>query len=278
MMHAITTDEVARFERDGFVVVEDILDSMQVTRVLAAMDHVHRGKYTLDRRPANLRKPLAHLGRGESIRWYLNARILDGDLWTIVTDPRLGAMAAALLRTPSISIVEDQLLDKPGPGLPCSFHQDYGYWLFSTSTQMITCWIALVDMTLELGPLQLIPGSHRWGHRSNPRELIVGSEDTWMEAVERARPATEPAGELASACVRAGSGVFLHCLTFHGSPANKSTSCRRAFSLHWAGEDCKVDRLKLTDYTYPYFFAGIPNGGRVINKYMPLVYTSRTSE
>lgn len=52
----------------------------------------------------------------------------------------------------------------------------------------------------------------------------------------------------------------------------------RSTSLHWAGEDCKVDRLKLSNYTYPYFFAGIPNGGRVINKYMPLVYSSRTSE
>lgn len=277
MTAPLTPDDVDRFERDGFVVVENLLDSAQVARALAAMDRVHRGEYTLDRRPPNLRKPLAHLGRGESIRWYLNARILDRDLWSIATDPRLGELAATFLRTPSISIVEDQLLDKPGPGLPCNFHQDYGYWLFSTSTQMITCWIALVDMTLDLGPLQLIPGSHRWGHSSNPKELIAGSEASWMEAVDRARPAAEPEREFASACVRAGSGVFLHCLTFHGSPANTSTNTRRAISLHWAGEDCKVDRMKLTDYTYPYFFAGIPNGGRVINKYMPLVYSAKKS-
>lgn len=271
-MSMVTAEQIARFERDGFVLLDRILSDEQVTAVLAASDRVQRGEYTHDRRPAALRKPLRHHGRDASIRWYLNARVVDGDLWNLTTDRTLGEAAAALLRTPSVSLVEDQLLDKPAPGLPCNLHQDYGYWLFSPSAQMISCWIALVDMTAAMGPLQLIPGSHRWGYASNPRELIAGSQEGWLEAIDRARPPGQPLPDLVTACVPAGGGAFFHSLTFHGSAGNRSRDCRRAFSIHWAGQECRVDRSKLADYTVPYFFAGIPDGGRVVNKYMPLVY------
>jgi phytanoyl-CoA hydroxylase len=270
-MQAISEPQKAQFQRDGFVIIDDVLESAEVAAVLAASDRVQRGECTHDRRPPGLRKPLAHFGHDASIRWYLNARMVDGELWRITTSARLGEAAAELLQTPTLSLVEDQLLDKPGPGLPCNFHQDYGYWLFSSSTQMITCWIALVDMTVAMGPLELIPGSHRWGHSSNPRELIVGSEARWREAVDRARPADAAATSVA-VCVPAGGGVFFHSLTFHGSGRNITNERRRAFSLHWAGDECRVNRSKLASYTFPYVFAGVADGSRVVNKYIPQVY------
>jgi ectoine hydroxylase-related dioxygenase (phytanoyl-CoA dioxygenase family) len=277
-MRQFTQKDIAQFERDGFIVVDQILRKEEVAAVSAAGNRIDRGEYTNDRRPPTLRKRIDHLGRGASIRWYLNARILDGELWEVTTDTSLGAMAATLLRTQSVSLLEDQLLDKPGPGLPCNFHQDYGYWLFSTSTQMISCWVALTDMRLEMGPLQLIPGSHDWGWMSNPTELIAGSAQAWLEAVERARPVGHTLAPFVTACVPAGGGVFFHSLTFHGSASNRTRACRRAFSMHWAGAQCRVDRTKLARYTYPYFFAGILHGGRVVNKYMPIVYSRSSIE
>jgi ectoine hydroxylase-related dioxygenase (phytanoyl-CoA dioxygenase family) len=272
-MRPFTAEEIARFDDDGFIIADEILSKSQVDAVLASSDRVQNGEYNGDRRPPGLRKPLAHFGRESSIAWYLNARIVDRDLWSVTTDGALGAAAATLLRTATLSLVEDQLLDKPAPGLPCNFHQDYGYWRFSSSTQMISCWIALVDMTIEMGPLELIPGSHRWGHISNPRELIAGSEESWLEAVERARPpAVEP--RFVRVCVSAGGGAFFHSLTFHGSGRNLSGVRRRALSIHWAGEECRVDRSQLAEYSYPYMFAGIPDGGEVVNKYMPRVYSA----
>jgi phytanoyl-CoA hydroxylase len=270
-----TAQEIARFGDEGLLVVDSILDKARVETVLDASDRVQRGEYNEDRRPPALRKQLGHFGRESSIAWYLNARIVDRDLWSVTTDRALGEAAATLLQSSTSTLVEDQLLDKPAPGLPCNFHQDYGYWRFSSSTQMITCWIALVDMTIDMGPLELIPGSHRWGHSSNPRELIVGSEDQWLEAVDRARP---PGAEqkLVQVCVPAGGGVFFHSLTFHGSARNKSDVRRRALSIHWGGDQCRVNRSLLSDYSYPYMFAGIPDGGELANKYMPRVYSAET--
>jgi phytanoyl-CoA hydroxylase len=270
-MRAVTPSDVATFERDGFLIVNDILAPADVTAVLAASDRVSSGEYNGDRRPPAIRTDVAHWGNEQSIRWYLNARVLDREIWRIATSHELGRAAASLLRSGSVSIVEDQLLDKPPRGLPCNFHQDYGYWLFSGSTQMVSCWVALVDMTLALGPLQLIPGSHRWGHASNPRELIIGSEEGWLQAVAAARRA-DPLPDFVTTDVRTGGGVFFHSLTFHGSARNTASVPRRAFSMHWAGETCTVDRAKLADYSYPFLFSGIDDGGRVVNKYMPIVY------
>jgi phytanoyl-CoA hydroxylase len=264
----VSSDAAASFARDGFAVFDRLLSQERVYRIHAAMDRVYRGEATADRRPPAVRAPIRPFGDASSVRWVLNARVLDAALWELACDPRLGELAAALLGTPSVSIIEDQLLDKPPAGVPVNMHQDYAYWPFSRSTRLVSCWIALVDMTPEHGPLELVRGSHRWGQALRPRELVVGSEGAYLEAVEQIRPpGVEP--ELVPVLARAGGGVFFDALTLHGSRANRSPAWRRACSLHWAAEECTVDRSKLVEYDYPYFFAGLTDGGRIVNRYMP---------
>lgn len=41
------------------------------------------------------------------------------------------------------------------------FHQDSPYFYFEPA-DVVTVWIALDDMDDELGPLQYVPGSHKW--------------------------------------------------------------------------------------------------------------------
>lgn len=267
----ITAQQVADFTRDGFVIVERVLDSPRIQRLHAAMDRVYAGVYNVDRRPPRLRKQVQPFGDASSVHWILNARVLDDELWGLATDPGLGEIAARLLGTPSVSIVEDQMLDKPTGGRPVNFHQDYPYWPFSRATQMCTAWLALVDMTVEHGPLQLARGSHRWGQGGRPNELIRGSTEELLTAVEAVRPVGAEL-ELVSAVIPAGSAVFFHCLTFHGSPGNQAPGCRRAISLHWAGAECRMNLAGTASHDYPYFFAQLAEEGPIVNKYMPMVY------
>ena len=53
------------------------------------------------------------------------------------------------------------------------WHQDYGYWKASSTTNMITAWVALQDTDLSNGGMRTIVGSHKWG-------LVEGS-DTFGE-------------------------------------------------------------------------------------------------
>jgi ectoine hydroxylase-related dioxygenase (phytanoyl-CoA dioxygenase family) len=267
----VGADVVGDFERDGYTLVKGLLSQAQVASTLAAMERIYAGRYTHDRRPPRLRRPVVPMGSSDSVHWVLNSRILDADLWSVATCPEIGANAATLLRTSAVSIVEDQLLAKPPGGRPVNVHQDYSYWSFSRSTQMITAWVALVDMTPEMGPLQLLRGSHRWAASARPRELIRGSENDWLEGIEAVRPVGAEI-DMHTLEVAAGDAIFLHSLTFHGSSRNASDRWRRAMSLHWAAEECRVDLGATAEHDHPFFFARLEDGGPIVNDYMPITY------
>jgi phytanoyl-CoA hydroxylase len=273
----IAQADIDRFHEDGMAVFDNLLSQQAVDRTLAAMERVYRGEYNEDRRPPQLRKRLSPLGSAGSVQWILNARVLDRDLWEMACDAQLGERAARLLATSSVSIVEDQLLAKPPNGLPVNVHQDYSYWPFSRSEQMVSCWIALVDVTLEMGPIQILKGSHRWGASTRPKVLIDGSEKDWLDGIKEVVPPGQKV-ELATVQVRAGGGVFFHSLCFHGSARNRSTEWRRAISLHWAGSACRVNMAKTANHDFPYFFARLRDGGPLVNNYMPVVYPPAPSE
>jgi phytanoyl-CoA hydroxylase len=266
----LSDQQLARFQTDGFLIAERIICDAQVERTLAAMNRVYTGIYSRDIRPAAVRKPVTPFGTSKSVHWVLNARTVDADLWNLATDQNLGRAAARLLRTPSVSIVEDQLLAKPNHGAPVNLHQDYSYWRFSTSTNMLTCWLALTDMTAQVGPVELVPGSHRWGLAIRPRELIQGSSGEYLSGMQDIVPQGSSI-EFVSAVVPKGGGVFFHGLTFHGSRANNTDDWRRAVSLHWAARDCRLDRAKLVNYDHPYLFTGLRQGDALVNKYLPQV-------
>jgi phytanoyl-CoA hydroxylase len=274
----ISDEQVQQFDRDGFLIVDRVLEPEEVEVARAGMDRILAGEYTGDRRPPALRsKPHPTFGNENTTRWVLNGRLVDESVWSVVTSPEPARAAARLLQTESVSVIEDQLLDKPGGGAPVASHQDYRYWQFSTSPQMLTCWIALDDMSSEIGAVELIPGSHRWGQVAVNRSLAddfkeaVDGGNGYLRVAESLRP---PDAELkfVPALVPIGGGAFFHSLTVHASGLNRTNRRRRALSIHYAGAECRMDMTRATDQTFPYCFARLQSGDRLVNKYFPEVY------
>jgi ectoine hydroxylase-related dioxygenase (phytanoyl-CoA dioxygenase family) len=272
----LDASQIEQFKRNGFVVLDSLLSEERVRQMTEAMDRVYGGVYTDDRRPAVLRQtPMAPFGNEQSIRWMLNSRVVDRDIWDLATDAGLGEIAARLLETDSVSIIEDQLLDKPAHGLPVNMHQDYAYWPFSSSAATATCWISLMDNSASCGGLSIVRGSHRWGAAAKPQKLVEGSEDQWLAALASVRSSSDGI-DLVDIDVPRGGGVYFHGLTFHGSSRNPTAVTRRACSLHWAGGDARAVLGNLARVDHPYLFAGIENGGPLVNGYMPRVYPTYT--
>lgn len=171
-------------------------------------------------------------------------------------------------------MIEDQILVKPGPGAPFALHQDHTYWSFSTRTSTLSCWLALADMTADMGPVEVIRGSYRWGLVETPKHAkdgIKSSNEDYLTGVRDFNPAGSDL-EFVPALVPKGGGIFFHGLTVHGSRGNSTDKWRRAVALHWAASECRLDSSKLAGYPYPWVFAGLRPGDPLVNKYMPCVY------
>jgi len=105
------------------------------------------------------------------------------------------------------------------------WHQDLGYLREEADqTFMVNFWIPLVDAPLESGPLQVIPGSHRWG-------LIPHSHVDGYLGI--------PEGELPPHTVvdcpmRVGDLLLIQHKTVHRSTPNVSDRVRWSLDLRYS--------------------------------------------
>jgi phytanoyl-CoA hydroxylase len=269
---SLTPEQIRQFDADGFLILDRIFTEEQTAKALAAVRRVFRGQHNHDRRPPEYQDRLpSYLEQSEVAKHWVNGRLLDDALWDISTDPRIGGMAAALLRTPSVSLMEDQLFEKTPGGRPVAMHQDATYLPFLRSWDVINCWVALTDTTEEMAPLLLIRGSHRWGFVEKPTKFSDGSEEDLLEVVEAVRP-PDAKLELVPAVVPAGGGVFHHARMMHGSHCNRSDRTRYAYTLHYAAECCRIRTGHWPGNYEPYIVGHLKDGDRLAAPFMPIVY------
>ena len=267
----MTPQQIAQFQRDGFIILDNILSPGEVSRGMTAMSRIYSGKIDHDRRPEGARHPVQQWPP-DLVKHYVHARFLNQDFWDIATAARPAQMSAELLGTKSVSLTEDQLLEKPAGGKPLAMHQDYSYWCFSDIPQMATCWVTFNDVTPDMGPIRFIKGSHRWGLAPTPSNFAGGTEAQMMDAVSKICPAGEKL-EFVDVIVPAGGGSIHHSMTIHGSMANRSPITRHAISLHYAAAECRCTGPR---QVWPeYMWEGVEKGDRIANRWMPVTYTAR---
>ena len=209
----------ARFERDGFVVVPDLLLPDELRRLGAAVDA------SVARRKRNDTRSLAEKSRYEqSFLQCINLWEEDEVVRELSFHPRVLAAAAALLGVERLRLWHDQALYKEPGGRATDAHQDQAYWPLH-ETENITAWIPFDGSTLEGGAMGYVPGSHRFGVRRfvniftdpEPYDLVGGDEARGVEPVFVEVPP--------------GAVAFHHALTFHLSHANRSDRMRRVHTM-----------------------------------------------
>jgi len=220
MKTSINSGQIARYRRDGFVVIEGFLDADELEHWRRVTDEAvqqrleERGKLT---------------NQGDPDNYYAQVftqciRLADthAGMAQLMLDRRLGAVAGTLADVEGIRIWHDQALIKPPYGNPTAWHLDVPYWSFS-SRDAISIWVALDDATLANGCMWYLPGTNRTarfenvGIGHNQRDLFkVYPEWGQLEAVSAPCPA--------------GSAVFHNGLTAHGAGANMTPRPRRAMT------------------------------------------------
>jgi ectoine hydroxylase-related dioxygenase (phytanoyl-CoA dioxygenase family) len=133
--------------------------------------------------------------------------------------------AARLAGWSGLRILQDNALWKPPGTKAIGFHQDASYADYLVPPEMITCWLSLDDVPADAGPVEYVPGSHRWPRTPPERSQFHAPED-WLAPARSAAP-TGVEVETVPVAVRAGGGSFHHGLCWHGSPPNANASVAR---------------------------------------------------
>ena len=240
---SLTLPQKSQYERDGFLLVEDLLTETEIEPLRMRTEEIGSGRLTHIPREWRREEPaiqaeleggpsgLDRLRKLEFLAWY-------DDLYLgLAKHPKILAVVQALLGTQDLKLLADEMFMKPPVhGSAKEYHQDAASWPWLLPQVWVTAWLALDDVTLENGALQMVAGSHKLG--MVPAECVEKLETDDVLAKEVTVP------------VKAGGCIFLHSLSLHATAANQTQRRRRAHAMRYipSAAKCLVDLDKLPGY------------------------------
>jgi len=222
----LTAEQSARFDDDGFVVLEDVFEPDVIGRVRAEIDAFEEKTEEYLRRQENERMMISEAG---AITFTTHLVKRSPFLREFSAHPVLAGVCADLVG-PDVNLYWDQAVYKK-PEKPRRFpwHQDNGY-VYVEPQQYLTCWVPLVDATVENGCPQVAVGLHRHGTLRHRYVDPLGFE------------CFEQPPEVATAPVRAGGMVVFSSLTPHLTGPNTTAETRKAYILQYAPAGARIQR------------------------------------
>ncbi len=135
--------------------------------------------------------------------------------------------AAALLGVDEAELTSwGHMIQKPAGGRAALWHQDHAYWDPEFDYCALGVWLPMHDVSVEMGAMQFIPGSHRRGllphrHADQPAHNVLTVLDPIDESAAVACP------------LRAGGATFHHSETLHYTAPNTTDRPRLAYPMEF---------------------------------------------
>lgn len=216
---------VADYERDGFLVIEDVFSMTEVAELRRAAESLRDGTASLAPDTV-IREP----GRDDAgaVRSVFAIHRQSKPFSALARDPRLAALAASLLGD-KVYIHQSRMNFKPAfHGKEFYWHSDFETWHSEDGMprmRALSMSVMLTDNHAQSGPTMFVPGSHRQflacvgqtpedHYKLSLRKQEYGVPDH----ASLARMVDE--GGLSAPTPRAGSVVVFDCNTMHGSNGN----------------------------------------------------------
>jgi len=235
-MGFLTQMQKDRFWEDGFLVVEDAVSDALLEKLRSVFSgwveesRSHANDYgeTLDGRPRFDLQP-GHSPERPGLRRIQSPEEVSDIFASTMREARTVDFCADLIG-PNIRFHHGKVNSKlPGSGTEVKWHQDFPFEPM-TNDDMITCLLFIDDVTLENGPLEVIPGSHKGPLYSHWHEgVFTGAVEATV--IENQRD------KVTSCTGKAGSVCLMHANLLHGSAPNLSNQPRTLYITTYYAED-----------------------------------------
>jgi len=221
---ALSEQQLQDYDRDGFLMLENLLPENEVAAVLAEIGRMSRDPAII-RREESITEP-----GSDAVRSIFMVHTLSAMISRLVRDPRMINVARQILGS-EVYVHQSRANMKPGfKGKEFYWHSDFETWHVEDgmpAMRALSCTVLLSDNNACNGPLMLVPGSHRhfiscvgetpqdhYKQSLKKQEYGVPDPVSLQLLVEQGgiRPMTG----------KAGSVIFFDCNTMHGSNSNIS--------------------------------------------------------
>lgn len=243
----LTSEQVERYDTEGYLIIEDLLDDNDLDVVRAAMTEkvdwiaaalIAAGKVTDPLTevafPYRLARLFDRLTDEDFLEFGRGWRNRIAGYYTLMSSPKILDAVESLLGPEIFSNpaynVRPKVPRVAAGAVP--WHQDKSYWPDANSNPVITVWISFVDATLENGCLHVYPRTQRHRVLGFHHESYSGTGLLEVNAAEMEVPATSVALP-----VRAGSAVLFNDRLVHSSTPNQSDHVRWSVDLRYQPTD-----------------------------------------
>jgi ectoine hydroxylase-related dioxygenase (phytanoyl-CoA dioxygenase family) len=216
----VTDAQADQFDALGYLLLEGVLDPADVAAVREEIDGFEARKHEWLRSRGEVQHDISV---PDAITFTELIVGTSDILRSFATSPVFGRLAADLVG-PDVRIYWDQAVYKhPEPDREFPWHQDTGY-TFTLPQHYLTCWIPLVDATIENGCPWVLPGLHVDGTLKH-----WWTEHGW-------RCVDEPPVEPVPVEARVGDVICFTSLMPHRTGPNVTDGIRKAYILQYCAE------------------------------------------
>jgi phytanoyl-CoA hydroxylase len=268
----LTADQMASFDTNGYLVIENVLDQEQVISPVrkeyaSLLDGLYAGWYQQGQVKTAPEALDFHGKLLEAYKagcdWFQPMDIsLPGDrimadtpmhfgpaIFDLITNGKLLDLVEDLIgpeitsnpiqhvriKPPSTDLRPDEIR---GHITVTDWHQDRGVTLAEADeTDMVTVWCAISDATVENGCLQVIPGGHREGMKPHCPKTQTAIADNFINE-----------DEAVALPVKSGGVVIFHPLVPHSSLVNHTDGFRWSFDIRFNRTGQPTGRAHFPDF------------------------------
>lgn len=244
----ISKDQIDSFNKNGYVVIdnvisEDILEKLRTDlKKWVALSTHHEAAFgeTKDGRPRFDIDTNDHRSDHPSLRRIASPTEISEAYYDVAMNSKMSELVGQLIGKSGTKFHHSKINAKlPHTETSVKWHQDFPFTPH-TNDDMVTALLMIDPVTLENGPLQVIPASHK--------DTLY---DHWQDGKFTGTVADHVIESKCTApisCIGdAGSVCFMHTRLLHSSGANKTDFPRNLFIVVYAAEDA----LALSDNPLP---------------------------
>ncbi|MEM0981445.1 MAG: phytanoyl-CoA dioxygenase family protein [Cyanobacteria bacterium P01_H01_bin.58] len=215
----LAPEQIEQFHQDGFLVVENLLDSGLAEQLSNRFDALFAGTFDTGVYPDEWHwNP--YLGKPGASGQMTGVWKCDRALAAVITSARIGQIAAALEGWSGARLLGDDIWQKPPGALETTLHQDAMYFTYHTPPACVVGWVALSHAIPGGSTIEYVRGSHRWPLSTTVPEFHGPSKSYRWEMEQAAAQAGVAEPEVVQLRLEPGSCAFHNGRMWHGSGKN----------------------------------------------------------